>query len=721
MSWFFSSEEPFSEFLFSFDPDRNLNFRSILVLLIFVFGLIASKLMYRLEELNRREKRLTYYLEGSRAIHRILSKVNQEAGLVEQVQLELKAVFGLKDIQFTLFPARPIEQGIPEVIQSKLQEQLACRLQGTQWDELTLRAHLQGDCMCGVIRFQEQLLGVYSVRSEVLSSEEKDVRLQTALENIMADFAQALSRIRSHDRLEQQAAQLQALYANAPVGIFSSTVQGKLLFLNQTMAGYLEATSPAEVMSQIETVHPLYPDPESRDQYIQSLKRTRDVTRINNPMRGLDGKLRHLVFFSRLTGRGEKEHEVIEGFVIDETGTLEMARRNRNLEETLVKARHYESVAGLAAGVTHEFNNILQAIMGSAYLVQLGMEKDTPGWKYLQDIQDSGGRAGRLCDQMLTYAGKKAVMMREEQMDDVTSAFRVMFKSDLPSGILFRMNLEGGVARARVDRTAFSEAVRTLVVNAGEAIGPHGGEVTLYSCTEPLSEGLCARYGLAGEESNEMHWTLRVRDTGPGMEPETLRRIFDPFFTTKFQGRGLGLAAAKGAIEKLDGKLGVSSRVGLGTEFLLALPVSLSVEIVEEAPQETQTVPVLHAGGTVWIVDDEPLICETMSRFIITWGLDCEVSTDSVEAVERMKKNPDDISCILLDVTMPGMDGLEVLGHVRLFRPDVPVVLMSGFSEEETLRKFKGHDISGFIHKPFQATVLEGHLRRVLGETSSSE
>jgi len=717
ISWLFSSGESFQHFLVVFDPEKTLYIRSVVVLLFFIFGLVTGQLIYRLEQSNLREKRHNQYLEGIRSIHQTIGNINQVETLCEQLQLEMKAVFQLEKVRIHLVDPQLVSDPLPEEGLARLRQMGECEIPREVWTSTQRTSHLEQECLCGSVCFQDQLLGVYSIRSPQLADPELQPRLRISLENLIDDMAQAIVRIRDHNRVEETADKLHALYQNAPVGIFSSTVKGELLFLNDSMARNLGGVSAEDVLNRMESIHSFYPDADSRERFLQSLKRGGDITQIKNPLLGLDGRMRHLVFFSRLTGREIDGDEVIEGFVIDESDSLEMERKNRALEENLVKARHYESVAGLAGGVAHEFNNILQAMMGSAYLVQMGVGQESPAWNYLQDIQDSGNRAARLCDQMLTYAGKKAVMLREETMDDVMAAFRVLLKNDLPAKVGFNMTLEAGEAKARVDRSSFSELVRTLVVNAAEAIGEGGGEITLYSCTEPLTGRLCQRFGLAGEESDESYWTLRVRDTGGGMESETLRRVFDPFFSTKFQGRGLGLAAAKGAVEKFDGKLGVASRPGLGTEFLLALPVSVSVEVLEEevSPVPEQA-PVMPSEGVVWVVDDEPLICETMSRFIVGWGLNCETATDSTEAVKRMEEMAESISCLILDVTMPVLDGVGVMKAVRRFRPDVPVLLMSGFSEEETLRRFEGLDVSGFIHKPFQANVLEGYLRRMLAD-----
>ncbi len=722
ISWNFSAGEPFHTFLISFHPDKTLYVRSVVVMLFFIFGLVCGHLVYRLELSNKREKRHNLYLEGIRSIHRVVGHINHEETLCEQMQLEMISVFGLEHVMIRLVDPQPLKDPLPAQAAEEFQQVSGCDLMMKDWIGAHPKSELHEDCLCGLIGFQDDLLGFYSIQSQQFLDRQLASGLRMSVENLMEDLAQAVVRIRDHAGVEEKADKLKALYTNAPVGIFSSTVQGRLLFLNQRMAEYLGGNDPEEVLNQVESTHRFYSQPGSREQFLSMLKRGGDVTQIQNPLKGLDEKVRKLVFYSRLTGQEVEGDEVIEGFVIDETSSLEMQDRNRTLEENLVKARHYESVAGLASGVAHEFNNILQAMMGSAYLVQMGTEKETPAWNYLQDIQNSGNRAGRLCDQMLTYAGKKAVVLREEPMDDVLAAFRLMLKSNLPDTVSFRMNLDADGTRARIDRASFSELIRNLVVNAAEAIGEDGGEITMYSCEEPLTESLCQRYGLAGKESEDPHWTLRVRDTGDGMKAETLRRAFDPFFSTKFQGRGLGLAAAKGAVEKFDGKLGVSTRPGMGTEFFLALPVSFSVEVLEEEaqPAKPKVVPVFRSSGSVWVVDDEPLICETMSRFIISWGLTCETATESTDAVKRMLEVKDSISCLILDVTMPGKDGVEVMRDIREVRPDLPVILMSGFSEEETLRKFEDQEVSGFIHKPFQASVLEGHLRRALDADTSA-
>jgi CheY-like chemotaxis protein len=207
---------------------------------------------------------------------------------------------------------------------------------------------------------------------------------------------------------------------------------------------------------------------------------------------------------------------------------------------------------------------------------------------------------------------------------------------------------------------------------------------------------------------------LSVQDNGCGIPREEWPRIFEPFFTTKFQGRGLGLSVVSGIIEKFDGSIGVRSKVNVGTEMLLCLPVAEAAVLVEDAPEPVAESTAKDPEGfalserkKIWVVDDEPLICETVMRILTQNGYDVSTEQNSKAFLENFsEEEAEQTDCLLLDLTMPEVSGLDILKSVRVRHPDLPVMIMSGYDEQDQKDELEKHRISGFVHKPFQMRDL---------------
>lgn len=386
--------------------------------------------------------------------------------------------------------------------------------------------------------------------------------------------------------------------------------------------------------------------------------------------------------------------------------------------EQLLKNQNSAAIGSLAGGFAHEFNNILQAMMGSAYIADLQSGGEAgPIHDHLQDILMSGKRAAELCDQMLTFAGKKSVLMKDLYVDKQLRAIEGALRTAAGG---FPLRLVPGAPNIILsgDAGLFRNLFVNLVKNAAEACGEQEISVeirTRYrSCGEEELAGFIAGSPLQAGDYIE----CVVKDTGIGIAVNVFDRIFDPFYSTKFQGRGLGLPEVLGIVKTFSGGVKVDSVLNQGTCFTLLFPARLSDG---GSMKRISSLPSPLGQGLIWIVDDEVLITQTLQRVLDRWGFKVYTARSGEEFLDQFPETADECSCILLDLTMPGIGGVEVHASLQRRGANVPVIVMSGYSEAQSLSKFGSDAIAGFLHKPFPLESMEDILRRVLPKDCWSE
>jgi len=282
-----------------------------------------------------------------------------------------------------------------------------------------------------------------------------------------------------------------------------------------------------------------------------------------------------------------------------------------------------------------------------------------------------------------------------------------------------RFELAAELPAVEGDAAQLRQVVMNLITNASDAVDSGGGEVILRTGLAWVGEEDLRRTIAAEEARPGYHVVLEVADTGPGMDTETRARIFDPFFTTKFTGRGLGLAAVLGIVRGHRGAICVDTAPGAGTTFRIHLPVTkdaAEASLCRSAALD----PAWQGAGTVLVVDDEPQVRTLARRMLERHGFQVHTATDGREALEVAATRAGELVLVLLDLTMPGMDGYSVLRELHAVHPSLPVILCSGYSEEE-LRRGSGGLAAGFLHKPFRLEELLGRVQGVLRERRAPE
>ena len=368
--------------------------------------------------------------------------------------------------------------------------------------------------------------------------------------------------------------------------------------------------------------------------------------------------------------------------------------------QALEHARRLESLGVLAGGIAHDFNNLLVGILGNADLA-FRQAHDLEGIREpVEQILISGERAAELTRRLLAYAGRAELSFEPIHFSPLVDETAQLVRGSIKGGASIRVEHLSPAAWIRADGTQVGQVVMNLVRNAAEAIGDSGGQVEVKTEAFRADRGELSAYRLGSESEPGDFLLLEVADNGPGMDEDTVERIFDPFFTTKFDGRGLGLASALGIVRGHGGAIQVKSAPGVGTRIRVLFPRA------EEGVVAARDSSISSGGGSdrILLVDDESAVRRTTKKMLLSQGYSVIDAASGAEALELLQENQVDLA--LLDVTMPGMDGLELFEAVRKRLPDLPVIMMSGHSPQDVAGRLSGSRRVGHLQKPFRLAVL---------------
>lgn len=386
----------------------------------------------------------------------------------------------------------------------------------------------------------------------------------------------------------------------------------------------------------------------------------------------------------------------------------------KRLEEEIRQAQKLESIGVLAGGVAHDFNNLLIGVLGNASLALDALSPAHPSRAFVADVVRAAESAAHLTRQLLAYAGKGQFFLQPVDLSDLAGELTSLIQTSIPRSVHLRFELAKHLPSVDGDPGQLQQIIMNLVINGAEAIGEgKSGSVLLVTGVQDVDETYI-RSTLAPDEIRPGKYVfLEVQDTGCGMDQDTLAKIFDPFFTTKFSGRGLGLAAVLGIVRGHKGAIKVYSTPGKGTTFKVLLPAieERSGKMAEVATRE------LRGTGTVLVVDDEEMVRRTVGEMLKQHGYAVIRAASGHEATDIFREKAGDISLVLLDLTMPGMSGVETLQRLQGIRPNVKVILTSGYNEVEAIQRFAGKGLAGFIQKPYTARQLAERVKTVLETT----
>ena len=551
------------------------------------------------------------------------------------------------------------------------------------------------------------LLGAYSV---LFPTPRAPGEVGQRLLSIGADLAAALiESTRARTELERAHEDLTFHVDNSPLAVVEVDRRARVLRWSsqaEQVLGWSAADVVGRSAAELDLVHE-----DDLDRTMQVVRGLDAGTYLRGVVRGRvrtrDGRVRDTEWHvSALRDRSGQPISFL-GFGQDITERL---RREVALRHT----QKLESLGVLAGGIAHDFNNLLTSVMGHAGLALQSLPPDSSLARHLEPIEEAAERGAELTRQMLAYAGKGRYLVRVLDLNELVADMGDLLAVSASKKTSIRYHLGDRPLPIEGDTDQLQQVLMNLVTNASESLEDSAGLVTITTSAVELDAAtIDSRY--AGQEVKPGWYArLEVADTGRGMDPEILARAFDPFFTTRMTGRGLGLAAVAGIARTHRGAVRIASAPNRGTTFWVLLPLA------EGAAAAVARADARSSGRRcVLVVDDEASVREVVGEILGSAGYVVLYAADGLEARSLFRERWADIDLVILDMTMPHMDGAETFKALAAIDPDVTVLLASGYAERQISQRFGRVGPAGFVQKPFRVRTLLATVETVLRQSAT--
>lgn len=479
--------------------------------------------------------------------------------------------------------------------------------------------------------------------------------------------------------------------------------QGRIAFMNKTGLDLFGATDSGQIIGRsiYDFFHPEQDGPMA-GRIKQALDQGDALPFVEHRVLRLDGKPIEIELAAApLTDSGQAAMQVVVRDITD----------RRQLEAQLRQSQKMEAFGQLAGGVAHDFNNMLTVINGHCDLLVEDDSLSDSMRRSVDQIRDAGRRAATLTSQLLAFSRRQVLQPKLVNLNVILAGMEQILKTLTGDDIELMVRLDDKLNHIRADPGQIEQAIINLAVNARDAM-PDGGRLTVSTENTILDEAAIKRNRL--DTKPGPHAKLTIRDTGVGMDAQTLAQIFEPFFTTKPKGKGtgLGLATVYGVVQQSGGAIAVESQKGIGTAVTIYLPIVEGTAVQE--PADSCTLEELGGTETVLVVEDDPgvrgFVCETLK----IGGYQVMEAKHGVEGLMTACQKNGAIDLVLTDVVMPQMNGRELVEQLRSRWPGLKAIFMSGYTDDAVLR----HGVSGasfeFLQKPFLPAALARKVRKVL-------
>jgi PAS domain S-box-containing protein len=560
--------------------------------------------------------------------------------------------------------------------------------------------------ICVPIVHEGKSLGVLAVDAPQSGKppSQSDVNL---ILGIATQIGASLNSVVAYQKLRESEERFRNLSENIPDIIATIDMEGRIAYTNPAVEKILGYQCEEMVGRYVVD----FAKEELRDVYHRLMKRVRDG---KETVKNFQGNLLHKDGTERLfdinCAPNLDSEENITGLVAN----LKDITEQHLLEAQLHHASKMEAIGTLTGGISHDFNNILQALNGYTQLLFINKEKTDRDWHYLVNIEEMIERATNLTRQLLLFSRKADI--KPEPLDfnnEIRKCFDILSQT-ITKMITIKLDLAADLGIINGDATQMGQIIMNLILNSRDAM-PEGGTVTITSDNEEVREDLI--FDDVKIESGK-YVKISVSDTGMGMTREVKNRIFEPFFTTKDgKGTGLGLPVVYGIVKNHNGVITCHSELGRGSTFTVYLPRIDAHEKIASKTKAISSEQRLAGKETIFIVDDEEMLLETGKAFLDQYGYKILTARNGEEAVEIFAHRKEDIDLVLLDLIMPGMGGHKCLEGLLQIDPSIPVVITSGYTAGIDAQEIIKRGAAGFINKPYKLQTLIMEIRRILDQS----
>lgn len=532
-------------------------------------------------------------------------------------------------------------------------------------------------------------------------------------------FAKSLALVMENlnliQRLQESEERYRSLYEETPVIVFQSTLEGQLLQCNPRFYKMLGYDSFEELAAI--NLNKLYYNPKDRMILLHELETKGSLHNYEIVLRDKFDKPRFFLNNLRISGGPAKEDQRLEGILLEITAQKNAEREKQRLQQELMQKHQSETIGTMAAGVAHEFNNLLMGIMSYAELGKMDPGASSEQQEYNSNIISQSKRGAKLVNQILAFSRQSVMNLSYTKLADLIEP-TINILQGYQAGIQYERDIQKDVKQVLVDRTQLQVTITNLALNGQESMA-QGGTLSFRLSNQSVGrEEIPVEFDAPSGE----YVCLEIGDTGTGIPEELLERIVNPFYTTKSigEGAGLGLSQAYGVIQQHKGYLTIFSTVGKGTTVHIYLPVApenseVALDSEYHKPQMASYDDLSAKGECILLVEDSQVVRDAAARLLENLGYKVMLAKTGEEGIGIYEKNKNDIQLVISDITMPGASGKDVIQRIRTISPDVKLVLYSGYADApEVAGLQEAGMIDGFIQKPFNLPEMGTLLRNLL-------
>lgn len=517
-------------------------------------------------------------------------------------------------------------------------------------------------------------------------------------------------RKQSEIALRESEAKYRQLLNHAPSGIYEiDLANGKFLSVNDVMCEYTGYTRRELLSMNVFDILAEGSQKESLERLNKLSQDQHGPASVEHKIKGKNGREIWALLNTKFLYDAEGKPTRVLVVAHDITEQKQAEEEKKNLEHQLQQAQKMEAIGTLAGGIAHDFNNILSVIIGYTELILMNAHVDSEVRQNLKEIFNASKHARDMVKQILAFSRQNKQERKPIQVAHIVKEALKMLRASLPATISIQQKIEKNTGIIEADPTQIHQVLMNLCTNAAHAIDEKDGVLEISLANVELDPQAAAKIP---DLRPDHYLKLSIRDTGKGIPPDALPQIFNPYFTTKEKGEGtgLGLAVVQGIIKSLSGAVTVDSEVGKGSTFHVYIP-TIRRELAEE---EEIPKPLPMGYERILLVDDEQPLVDIGRQMLERLGYTVDTRTSSIEALKLFEADPNRFDLVITDIVMPNMTGDKLADKIFGIRPDIPIVLCTGYSEKFTRRQASDMGIQAFLMKPLVMKDLANTVRQAL-------